>query len=71
MPTTIRLYPNGDSQFLNEGTNMIVQTDADYVGYNNSTRTCGTTVPLRWSMKSPEWKGYRRRVCMTIPEFNG
>jgi TonB-linked SusC/RagA family outer membrane protein len=29
-------YPNGDSQFLNEGANMIVQTDADYVGYNLS-----------------------------------
>jgi len=30
------LYPNGDSQVLNEGANMIVQTDADYVGYNIS-----------------------------------
>jgi TonB-linked SusC/RagA family outer membrane protein len=37
-------YPNGDSQVLNEGANMIVQTDADYVGSNvtKDTRYNGT-----------------------------
>lgn len=27
-------YPNGDTQYLNEGANMMVQTDKNYVGYN-------------------------------------
>ncbi|WP_157637961.1 SusC/RagA family TonB-linked outer membrane protein [Flexithrix dorotheae] len=37
-------YPNGDNQYLNEGANMIVQTDDDYVGYNlsNDRRYNGT-----------------------------
>lgn len=30
------LYPNGDTQLLPQGTNMMVQTDADYVGLNTS-----------------------------------
>ena len=45
-------YPNGDSQFLNEGANMIVQTDDDYVGYNlskdrryNGTLTLNYDIP--------------------------
>lgn len=37
-------YPNGDTQFLNEGANMIVQTNKDYVGYDltKNTRYNGT-----------------------------
>jgi len=37
-------YPNGDANYLNEGANMIVQTDANYVGYNisNDRRFNGT-----------------------------
>ena len=45
-------YPNGDTQYLNEGANMIIQTDADYVGYNlsrdrrfNGTLTLSYDIP--------------------------
>jgi TonB-linked SusC/RagA family outer membrane protein len=45
-------YPNGDSQYLNEGANMIVQTDGDYVGTNvardrrfNGTMTLEYDIP--------------------------
>lgn len=37
-------YPNGDSEKLQEGRNTVVETDADYVGYdrNNDRRFNGT-----------------------------
>jgi len=49
------LYPNGDSQFLNEGANMIVQTDADYVGYNiNKDMRYNGTLTLEYEIPGVE-----------------
>lgn len=48
-------YPNGDSQFLNEGANMIVQTDADYVGYNiTKDRKFNGTLTLEYDIPGVE-----------------
>jgi TonB-linked SusC/RagA family outer membrane protein len=48
-------YPNGDSNFLNEGANMIVQTDADYVGYNiNNDRRFNGTITLQYDIPGIE-----------------
>ncbi|SKB28053.1 TonB-linked outer membrane protein, SusC/RagA family [Parapedobacter luteus] len=48
-------YPNGDSQYLNEGANMIVQTDADYVGYNlNRNRRFNGTLTLQYDIPGVE-----------------
>ena len=49
------LYPNGDSEFLNEGANMITQTDADYVGYNISKdRRYNGTLTLEYDIPGVE-----------------
>lgn len=48
-------YPNGDTQYLNEGANMIVQTDADYVGYNrDKDRRFNGTLTLRYDIPGIE-----------------
>ena len=48
-------YPNGDTQYLNEGANMIVQTDADYVGYNlNRDRRFNGTLSLEYDIPGVE-----------------
>ncbi|MBT1698132.1 TonB-dependent receptor [Fulvivirgaceae bacterium PWU4] len=48
-------YPNGDSQLLNEGANMIVQTDADYVGYNiTKDRKYNGTLTLEYEIPGVE-----------------
>ncbi|WP_254090192.1 SusC/RagA family TonB-linked outer membrane protein [Dawidia soli] len=48
-------YPNGDAQFLNEGANMIVQTDADYVGYNiTKDRKLNGTLTLEYDIPGIE-----------------
>jgi len=48
-------YPNGDSQYLNEGANMIVQTDADYVGYNiTKDRRFNGTLTLKYDIPGVE-----------------
>ena len=48
-------YPNGDTQFLNEGANMIIQTDADYVGYNvNKNRRFNGTLTLKYDIPGIE-----------------
>lgn len=44
-------YPNGDTQYLNEGANMIIQTDADYVGLNvNNDRRFNGTLTLKYDI---------------------
>lgn len=44
-------YPNGDTQYLNEGANMIIQTDADYVGFNiNKDRRFNGTLTLEYDI---------------------
>lgn len=44
-------YPNGDSNYLNEGANMIVQTDKDYVGYNlNKDQRYNGTLTLQYEI---------------------
>ncbi len=49
------LYPNGDSNFLNEGANMIIQTDADHVGYNlNRNRLFNGTLTLQYDIPGVE-----------------
>lgn len=49
------LYPNGDTQYLNEGANMIVQTDADYVGYNlDRNRRFNGTLTLKYDIPGIE-----------------
>lgn len=48
-------YPNGDTQYLNEGANMITQTDADYVGYNlNKDRRYNGTLTLNYDIPGIE-----------------
>lgn len=48
-------YYNGDSQYLNEGANMIVQTDADYVGYNlTKDRRYNGTITLKYDIPGVE-----------------
>jgi TonB-linked SusC/RagA family outer membrane protein len=48
-------YPNGDAKYLNEGANMIVQTDADYVGYNLSKdRRYNGTMTLEYDIPGVE-----------------
>lgn len=48
-------YPNGDSEVLNEGANMITQTDADYVGYNiNKDRRYNGTLTLEYEIPGVE-----------------
>ncbi|GGC23984.1 SusC/RagA family TonB-linked outer membrane protein [Parapedobacter defluvii] len=45
------LYPNGDPQVLNESVNPMVQTDADYVGYNlNKDRRFNGTFQLEYQI---------------------
>lgn len=50
------LYPNGDGDLLPEnGTNMMVQTDADYVGYNlNKDRRFNGTLSLEYDIPGVE-----------------
>lgn len=44
-------YPNGDNQVLADGVNMMVQTDADYVGYNaNKDRRFNGTLQLEYQI---------------------
>src|SRR5690606_34616198 len=44
-------FPNGDPQFLGDGDNMMVQTDADYVGYNlNKDRRFNGTLQLEYQI---------------------
>ncbi len=44
-------YPNGDTQVLADGVNMMVQTDADYVGYNlNKDRRFNGTLQLEYQI---------------------
>ena len=48
-------YPNGDTQYLNEGANMITQTDADNVGYNlNRNRRFNGTLTLKYDIPGVE-----------------
>lgn len=48
-------FPNGDSNFLNEGANMIVQTDEDYVGYNiTNDRRYNGTLTLQYDVPGVE-----------------
>src|SRR3546814_915547 len=45
------LYPNGDTEVLADGVNMMVQTDADYVGYNlNKDRRFNGTLQLQYEI---------------------
>jgi TonB-linked SusC/RagA family outer membrane protein len=45
------LYPNGDEGLLYDGHNMIVETDADYVGYNiNRQRRFNGTLSLTYDI---------------------
>ena len=49
------LYPNGDTYYLNEGANMMVQTDANYVGYNlNKDRRYNATFTLEYEIPGIE-----------------
>jgi TonB-linked SusC/RagA family outer membrane protein len=49
------LYPNGNSQQLADGTNMMVQTDADYVGLNVSKdRRYNGTLTLEYQIPGVE-----------------
>lgn len=50
------MYPNGDGDLLPEnGTNMMVQTDADYVGYNlNRDRRFNGTLSLEYDIPGVE-----------------
>lgn len=44
-------YPNGNDQVLADGVNMMVQTDADYVGYNlNKDRRFNGTLQLEYQI---------------------
>ena len=44
-------FPNGDPQLLGDGDNMMVQTDADYVGYNlNKDRRFNGTLQLEYQI---------------------
>ncbi|HEY9048646.1 MAG TPA: TonB-dependent receptor [Ohtaekwangia sp.] len=48
-------YPNGDAQLLNEGANMIVQTNSDYVGYNiTDDRKYNGTLTLEYDIPGIE-----------------
>ena len=65
-------YPNGDTQFLNEGANMIVQTDADYVGYNLSRdRRFNGTFTLKYDI--PGVKGLSAKgsydYAVSLPDY--
>ncbi len=45
------LYPNGDTQLLEGSVNPLVQTDADYVGYNlNKDRRFNGTLQLEYQI---------------------
>src|SRR5690606_26072764 len=66
------LYPNGDSFYLNEGANMIVQTDADYVGYNkNIDRRLNGTLTLKYDI--PGIKGLSAKgsydYAIRLPDY--
>lgn len=67
------LYPNGDSNFLNEGANMIIQTDADYVGYNlNRDRRLNGTLTLEYSIPGIEGLSAKGSYdyAARIPDYN-
>ncbi len=67
------LYPNGDNLLQYDGNNMIVQTDADFVGLNKSRdkRYNGT---LRLEYEVPGIKGLSARALydytMGLPDYN-
>lgn len=66
------LYPNGDTQYLNEGANMIVQTNSDYVGYNiNNNRRFNGTLTLKYDI--PGVKGLSAKgsydYATSLPDF--
>lgn len=66
-------YPNGDSKYLNGGNNMIVQTDADYVGYNlNKDRRFNGTLRLEYDI--PGISGLSAKglydYSMSLPDYN-
>ena len=45
------LYLNGDTQYLNEGANLIAQTNSDYVGYNlDKDRRYNGTLTLKYDI---------------------
>ena len=65
-------YPNGDMQFLSEGANMIIQTDADYVGYSsNKDRRFNGTLTLEYDI--PGIKGLKAKglydYATSIPDY--
>ncbi|MGQ8334961.1 TonB-dependent receptor [Sunxiuqinia sp. A32] len=66
-------YPNGDTQYLNEGANMIIQTDADYVGYNlNRNRRFNGTLTLEYEV--PGIEGLKAKgsydYALRMPDYN-
>ena len=66
-------YPNGDNNVLYDGNNMIVQTNADYVGLNvdHEKRYNGT---LRLEYQIPHVKGLTAKALydytMSLPDYN-
>lgn len=65
-------YPNGDTEYLNEGANMITQTDADYVGYNiNKNRRFNGTLTLKYDI--PGIKGLSTKglydYAVVLPDY--
>jgi TonB-linked SusC/RagA family outer membrane protein len=64
-------YPQGDSKLLSDGNNMIVQTDADYVGYSvNRERRFNGTLGLTYDI--PGVKGLSAKgqydYSMSLPD---
>lgn len=67
------LYPNGDSNFLNEGANMIVQTNADHVGYNRERdRRFNGTLSLQYDIPGVEGLSAKGSYdyAARLPDFN-
>lgn len=49
------LYPNGDAGILYDGHNMLIETDADYVGYNlTKDRRVNSTLMLEYDIPGIE-----------------
>lgn len=66
-------YPNGDSQYLNEGANMIIQTDADYVGLNvNRDRRFNGTLSLNYDIPGVEGLSAKGSYdyAFRLPDYN-
>ncbi len=66
-------FPNGDSQFLNEGANMIIQTNSDYVGYNlNRDRRFNGTLTLEYDIPGVEGLSAKGSYdyAARLPDYN-